>query len=174
MGEGGERCRWQIQRTGRRENNKRARHRTKVPQYAPIVFQGTNVSAPTGKTVGLIADEGSIAQRDSSRVAPVQNDKSIRWLCHTEGVKRPKYLSVFRSIIQPQICQKSDTAAEPSPCPAPHQSVCASGEFASHTGREYPFFAVDCEILQKLLTVEFVFNYNIYNRTVERLLNCLK
>ena len=47
VGEGGERCQRQIQRTGRRENNKQTRHRTKVPQYAPIVFQGTNVSSPT-------------------------------------------------------------------------------------------------------------------------------
>ena len=40
-----------------------------------------------------------IAPRDSSRVAPVQNDISIKWFVILREVKRPKYLSVFRSLI---------------------------------------------------------------------------
>ena len=42
VGDKAERCRWQRQRGGGRENNKQTRQRTKLPQYVPIVFQGDN------------------------------------------------------------------------------------------------------------------------------------
>ena len=40
VGDGVDRRRWRMQGDGGRENNKQTRHRPKVPQYVPIVFQG--------------------------------------------------------------------------------------------------------------------------------------